>query len=343
MAWSCRPTRTSTKRSRSTRNLLRPYRHRGDNLKRLWDTPEGKDLLKQRAENYREKYEKARSSNLTKTPWQPLNTTAGNTTIPLALNQMRQVDYLRAKEIEAGIVGGYGGYGGGYGINIGGGIKIGGPGYGVAGPGPGGKIVGNPALAVYPEEVVLGEKITLVANPAELIKNMPVQLGANGKPIRRRGAYGKDAPREPIYGVDFYRDVDGDGTLDPGADQYLASDNNGKDGFSTEVSTAGFTPGNQAFFAVGRGEQPAGVPTTFEQAAEALKKAAAKQREIAQQAAAATETGFSTEKAPRTLRLPGRHHRTGGEAGLGSSIWRSRSGQVDGGCHKADDGCGQSP
>ena len=154
---------------------------------------------------------RARSSNLTSTPWQPLNTTAGNV-LP-ALTQMRQVDYLRAREIEeaygGGIDGGYGISGGGLAIGNGG-VKIVNGGLTVVNPGT--TIVGNPPLSVYPEEVVQGQTVTLVANPAELSKAMPVQLGPNGKPIRRKGAYG-NVPREPVYAVDFYRDVDGDGLL----------------------------------------------------------------------------------------------------------------------------------
>ena len=205
-----------------------------------------------------------------KTPWQPLNTTSGNMALD-ALAQMRQVDYDRAREIEAAYGGGIGG--GGVGVSYGGGnVKIVGPGVTVVAPGT--TVVGNPALAVYPEEVTQGQTITLVANPAELQKAMPAQLDDNGRPIRRRrGAYG-DAPKEPVYAVDFYRDVDGDGILNPDADEYLASDNNNKDGFAVEVSTDRFPPGNQAYFAMGRGKQPAGVPATYEQAAEAMKKAA---------------------------------------------------------------------
>jgi len=275
--------------------LASAYRHRGDNVKALWDTPEGKEMLKQRAEKYREKYEKARASNLTKTPWQPLNTTAGNT-LP-ALNQMRQVDYLRAREIEDAYGGGVdGGYGvGGGGVAIGnGGVKIVNGGLTVVNPGT--KIVGNPPLSVYPEEVVQGQTITLVANPAELSKAMPVQLGPDGKPIRRKGAYG-EVPREPVYAVDFYRDVDGDGLLKPEADDYLASDNNGKDGFTAEVSTAGFPPGNQAYFAVGRGKQPDGVPSSYGQAAEAVKNALKTEREIAEASEEASDSGYTVQQA----------------------------------------------
>ncbi len=277
--------------------LASAYRHRGDNMESLWDTPQGKDMIKERSEVYREKYEKARSSNLTKTPWQPLNTTAGNV-LP-ALNQMRQVDYLRAREIEDTYGGGISG--GGYGVSGGGlaiangGVKIVNGGLTVVNPGT--TIVGNPALAVFPEEVVKGQTVTLVANPAELAKAMPVQLGPNGKPLRVKGAYG-DAPREAVYGADFYRDVDGDGLLNPDADEYLASDNNPKDGLTAEVSTAAFPPGNQAYFAVGRGQQPSGVPATYGQAAEAIRKAAATEREIAEKSqAAADSSGYSTEQA----------------------------------------------
>ena len=278
--------------------LASAYRHRGDNVKALWDSPQGKAMLKDRAESYRKKYEKARSANLTNTPWQPLNTTAGNV-LP-ALNQMRQVDYLRAREIEEGY--GIGVGGGGYGVG-GGGLAIGNGGVKIVNGGltvvnPGTTIVGNPPLSVYPEEVVKGQTVTLVANPAELSKAMPVQLGPNGKPIRRKGAYGQGVPREPVYAVDFYRDADGDGLLNADNDQYLASDNNGKDGFTAEVSTASFPPGNQAYFAVGRGQQPEGVPSTYGQAATAVENALKTEREIAKASQAAADgSGYTVEEA----------------------------------------------
>lgn len=271
--------------------LASAYRHRGDNVATLWDTDEGKEMLKQRAERYREKYEKARSSNLTNTPWQPLNTTSGNTRPAVALNQMRQVDYLRAREIEDRYGGGIGVGGGGVSVGYGG-VKIVNGGLNVVNPGT--TIVGNPPLAVYPEKVVQGKTITLVANPSQL--EMPQQLGPDGKPLRPRR--GQAPPREPIYAVDFYRDVDGDGLLNGDADEYLATDNNNKDGFTAEISTGGFPPGNQAFFAVGRGKQPAGVPATFGQAAEAVKKAAETERDIANaSSSAASSSGYTTEQA----------------------------------------------
>lgn len=272
------------------------YRHRGDNVEALWDSPEGKDMLKQRSESYREKYEKARASNLTNTPWQPLNTTSGNVTP--TLGQFRQVDYLRAREIEDRYGGGVGGDGiaiGGGGVSVGyGGVKVVNGGLTVVNPGT--TVVGNPPLSVYPEEVVQGQTITLVANPSQL--EMPVQLGPNGKPIRSRNG----APREPVYTVDFYRDVDGDGLINPDADEYLASDQNSKDGFSVEVSTAAFPPGNQAYFAVGRGKQPSGVPSTYGQAAEAVKNAIETERGIAEKSKAAAEgSGYTTEDAQKML------------------------------------------
>jgi tetratricopeptide (TPR) repeat protein len=274
------------------------YRHRGDNVEALWNSPEGKEMLKQRSEIYREKYEKARASNLTKTPWQPLNTTSGNTTP--TLGQMRQVDYLMAREIEDRYGGGVGGGGGGIaygggGVSVGyGGVKVVNGGLTVVNPGT--TVVGNPPLSVYPEEVVQGQTVTLVANPSQL--EMPVQLGPNGKPIRARNG----APREPVYAVDFYRDVDGDGLINPDADEYLATDPNGKDGFSVEVSTAAFTPGNQAYFAVGRGKQPTGVPSTYGQAAEAVKNAIETERGIAEKSKSASENGgYTTEDAQKLL------------------------------------------
>lgn len=274
------------------------YKNRGENLKDLWKTPQGKEVLREQADKYRKRYELARQSNLDSTPWQPLNTTSGNT-LPSALGQMAQVDFERARQLEAKYGGGVSG---GYGIAVGG-VGIGGPNVKIVGPGTtvvgqGTTVIGNPALAVYPEEVVQGQTVTLVANPAELQKNMPAQLGPNGKPVSRRGAYGKEPPKEPVYGVDFYRDVDGDGLLNPDADQYLASDNNGKDGFSAEVSTAALPPGNQAYFAVGRGKQPDGVPSDFGQAAKAVQNAASTEKEIAQKSEAAKQAGgYSTEQA----------------------------------------------
>ena len=80
-----------------------------------------------------------------------------------------------------------------------------------------------------------GETITLVANASQLMKGMPAEAKPGQKP-------GPNAPKIPLDSVDFYRDVNGDGLFNATDDQFLASDADHSDGFTTEVSTAAFRP-----------------------------------------------------------------------------------------------------
>ncbi len=263
-------------------DLPSAYKHRGENFVALSKTDEGKKIMGNVEEKYRARYDRANKSNLRNTPWQPLNTTAGNV-LPSA-NQMANVDIRYAVELEGIRRRGYGDYGGGgYGYG-GGGVGYGGPGPGYGGPLYGQPGPNDPPLAVYPAVVTQGNTITLVANPAVLSLGMPQAIGANGKPTRSRTAYGygrsrsRAANKQEIESVDFYRDVDKNGLLSPG-DALLATDEDGSDGYSAVVSTSPFTPGNQTYFAVPKGEQP--DPVELKGYADQLEAAAKAQTKIA--------------------------------------------------------------
>jgi hypothetical protein len=57
-----------------------------------------------------------------------------------------------------------------------------------------------------------------------------------------------------VVQVAFYRDVNGNGQLDPD-DQLLATDTDGSDGWAANVSTSGFGSGNQRYFAQATDDQ----------------------------------------------------------------------------------------
>ncbi len=266
------------------------YRNRGDNLKRLAVQKETIPEIEEAREQFGKKHQGAYEWNLDNAAWQPLNHTTGNITRSAGAGMLAKADYERAEEIEReylgrpGHWGGYGrgGYGYGYGGGYGGGPGYGGPGYGPIGPpGP-----GDPPLAVYPPSVYQGETITLVANPATLIKGMPQAVGR--KPVG--SAFQKRRPGVPvnadIESVDFYRDRDGNGQLTPG-DELLATDNDGEDGFSAEVSTAKFPVGKQSYFALPKGAEGTGngkpQNPVLARFANMLEQAARAEREIANQ------------------------------------------------------------
>jgi tetratricopeptide (TPR) repeat protein len=257
------------------------YRHRADNYKALAKTPEGKRIVDTRAESYRKSFSAAKTAQLKDKGWQPLNATTGNISRYAGMSFLARADYDIAARIEAG-------YDlDGYGIHIGGGgIGIGGPGVAVKGY-PGVGVIADAPLTVYPIQVKRGDVITLVANPAAMAAGMPQKLNADGKPIKT--AYGKKGPGKMEVGsVDFYRDADGNGDLDPEVDQYLASDSTMQDGYTAEINTAIMPPGAQNFFAVPNGTEESGM--SAEQVAsliEKLQEAADKERALAKQAAAA--------------------------------------------------------
>ena len=274
--------------------LASAYRHRGENYKALAKTREGATMVDAKVESYRKSHQAARQEQLRDKGWQPLNSTTGNITRYAAISQLAKVDLEMAEEIEQGYYGKWGvgvGGGAGYGVGIGvgkgvgAGVKVVGPGYPV-------KVEGDPALAVYPEKVKQGEIITLVANPAELAKVMPA------KPGEGKSAYGKKGEKMKVASVDFYRDVDGDGELNTETDQYLATDDNGEDGFTAEVSTAKLPPGKQNFFAQPGADETTGL--SEEELASLigmLEKAAADEQGVAQENSAAAEgAGLSGEQ-----------------------------------------------
>ena len=122
----------------------------------------------------------------------------------------------------------------------------------------------DPPLVLYPETVVRGETITLVANPAALAKGLIHKVGPD-EPFSTINVYDPNArlpkklpaPKE-IEQVDFYCDMDKDNKLDAEADKFLGADDDAEDGYMIEVSTAEIPPGHQSFFAVPRGgEAPA--------------------------------------------------------------------------------------
>ncbi len=240
--------------------LASAYKHRGENLSAFYKTPEGKVGLSEELEKFRKKYHAVAGNNRRKTPWQPLNNTTGNVSGAAAVMQLAKLDFDRARELEAyrpgrdwGHDGGHGGCGCGHGPGCG---------CGCPGPGPAPKaIVTDPALQIYPEQIVRGDTITLVANPAALSRGLIHKAGVNEPFPDKVGVYAPNA-RLPKSGVptakdvervDFYRDVDKDNMLDAEMDQLLGSDATADDGYMLEVASDDIPPGNQSFFAVPRG------------------------------------------------------------------------------------------
>jgi tetratricopeptide (TPR) repeat protein len=280
------------------KELPSAYRNRADNLRKIARSPESVPELDEEIERFGRNMHFAYSSNTKKTPWQPLNSTAGPTTPNMVLRHMAKFDLDKARDLElAGYGGGgVGGYGiGGYGVGVGGpGIGIGGPGYGIG--------ILQAGLKIYPEQVVKGEIVTLVADPEELVKGMPSVV----KPGKRGTGNAFDASAgNGIEAVDFYRDANNDGQLNPATDVLLATDEDSSDGFSAEVSTAAFPLGPQNYFAVPKAAEGTGEPTDAEKQAAAqlkmtetlLSKAAKLERNVAKRATtAAAGGGLSAEE-----------------------------------------------
>lgn len=263
------------------------YRNRGENLYKLaLDKSQSVPELDQAIERWQQFMNHAHQGNMKRAPWQPLNATKGDVSRPAVLRQMAKVDFQWADWLdrERGDWGGHGGHGGhGHGCNC---EACSGDGCpycdGCGCPACGG---GKPApgLGVYPPQCMKGETVTLVANASQLMKGMPAEAKPGQKP-------GPNAPKVKLDSVDFYRDVNGDGLFNATDDQFLASDSEHNDGFTTEVSTSAFPPGPQSFFAVPRGGAGSGSGATPEEllsAAEACEKAAQTESGIAQ----ACETG----------------------------------------------------
>ncbi len=261
------------------------YRNRAENAHDFYKTPEGKEIIEEELAKARRKRDAIEKTYLAKFPWQPRHVTKDKSIDTLAINNLVATDRLFAEkyERENGPDWGYGGYGGagGGGIAYGGGVVV--EGNGVVYKG--GTVVVNPALAVYPKKAVVGETITLIANPSELAKGMPQKI--DPKAPRKRGAPAQGTPL-PVKMVDFYRDVNGDAVLQKDQDEYLATDADGSDGFSAEVPTNGYLPGSQNYFAVPKGDGEAegstGGTAQLVLAQNLIKAAADTERNIAQQA-----------------------------------------------------------
>lgn len=278
--------------------LASAYRHRGENYKQLANTSEGKIMVDEKVEKYRQSYQAARREQLRSKGWQPLNSTSGNISRYSAIGMLAKADYELAERIEDGYDIGKCGCGAG-GVGVGGGYGVGiGKGVGVATGVGYGDVKADAPLAVYPAQVVQGETITLVANKSELAKGMPQKLGADGKPIR--SAYGTSAnAKMEIGNVDFYRDVNGNAELDIDEDMKLGTDSDGSDGYSLEVSTAQFPPGPSRYFATPEACETCGLgKEDLTALAKNLDTAAETEKKIAAQAASAGESaGLTAEQA----------------------------------------------
>jgi tetratricopeptide (TPR) repeat protein len=291
------------------------YKHRGDNLPAYSKTSQGKVELDAKLEQFRRTYGAVAAKNRRNTPWQPLNCTTGNVSRSQGIMQLAKQDHERYRELydHGGIDGGVH-YGVNYGVGCGCGTGVG-PGPGPApGPAPPGPLVTDPPLKVYPEEgVKQGETITLVANPAALVKGLAQKIHPKDPfPEKYPNVYSPKArsraPEKPkdIEGVDFYRDVDKDNVLDKEIDQLLATDMKGEDGYTAEVPTSQIPPGTQTFFAVARaGECPcesgadqAPIGQDLLDFAEMLQRAADAEAELAQAAGEASAAeGLGSDEA----------------------------------------------
>ena len=275
------------------------YRNRGENLRRLaLDPKQSVPELDEAIEKWQQYWNYARQGNLKTTPWQPLNATKGDVSRPMALQQMAKFDLEFSERLERDYGGDWGGYSGhgGHGPGCKCAACAGGPGCphcgGVGCAACGG---GSPApgLGVYPPQCMKGEKITLVANPSLLAQGMPGEAKPGDKRTAARG------PKLDVESCDFYRDVDGDGKFNAEADQFLAADAEGKDGFTAEISTDAFPPGPQSYFAVPRGKPGSGAGASPEEllsAAEALDKAAETQKSLAQTCESGKAQGLSADQ-----------------------------------------------
>jgi tetratricopeptide (TPR) repeat protein len=286
--------------------LRSAYKNRGDNLYQLaLDPTQSVPELDAEIEKWQTNWNNARKDNLRNTPWQPLNATKGDVSRPAVLMQMAQYDFKFWQEYpDWGHEGGWGGHGGHGGHGPGCACAVcsgqacphcdgtGCPACGGGKPAPG--------LGVYPPECMKGEKITLVANASKLAEGMPCEAKPGDKKSAKAAAKAAaNAPKIPVDSVDFYRDVDGNGLFAADADQFLAADASGSDGFSVEVSTDAFPPGPQSYFAVPRGKAGSGTgasPEELQAAAQELDKAAEAQKAIAQSCEAGKAQGMSEDQ-----------------------------------------------
>jgi tetratricopeptide (TPR) repeat protein len=280
--------------------LISAYKNRGENLRQLaLDKTRSVPELDEEIERWSQFWNFARQANLRNTPWQPLNSTKGDVSRPMVLQQMANTDFEFARTLEHdygwdyGHDGGHGGHGGhGRGCNCPACSGHACPHCNDRGCAAcnGGKPA--PGLGVYPPQVMKGETITLVANAATLSQGMPTEAKPGQKP-------GPNAPQVAVDSVDFYRDVDGDGNFNATSDQFLGADAEGKDGFSLEVSTAAFPPGPQSYFAVPRGAPGSGTGATPEEmmaAADKLAQAAQTQQGIAEACGQGAAQGLSADE-----------------------------------------------
>lgn len=266
--------------------LASAYRNRADNMEALAKTPEGKAMLDEAKSRLQKKWENMARDNDKVSPWQPLNSTKGPMTANDLAIGLSKRDYKYAEMLawdadrSLGLVGG----GGGVSIGVGGGAGIGvgaGTGYAV-GSGVAG---GQAPLVVYPETVIKGTPVTLIADQRAMQIGMPVKIGANGRPVMSGGKI-KAPTKEGVEAVDFYRDSDGDGNLSTDSDQYLGSDTDSRDGFSIEAPSGSFALGENIFFAIPRGaegtDKKAGPDLST--VADRLERAAKEERTIAAEA-----------------------------------------------------------
>jgi len=270
------------------------YRNRADNAVAYYKSPEGMAGIEEELAKARKKRDAIERVYQAKFPWQPRHTTKDEALNSTAIKNLVATDRLYAERYQEdwdhdnGIDYGYHG-----GVSVGGGAAYGG---GVV-VGQTGAVVLNPGLAVYPLEARVGETITLVANPSELAKGMQI-IGKGARPPE--GAPATPEQIAAVKMVDFYRDVNGNGLLEKDSDQYLASDGNGTDGYSTEVPTGDFTPGAQTYFAVPKGDGTAstgGGSATLILSQSLLAAAAKAERNIADQAGRGASTGLDAPTA----------------------------------------------
>jgi tetratricopeptide (TPR) repeat protein len=286
--------------------LASAYKNRGENLSAFYETSRGKVELSEELEKFRKRYHAVAGDNRRKTPWQPLNNTTGNVS---GVMMMARLDLQRARELEAYRPGwdrgGYGGHGGhGHGCGCGHCGCGHGPGCGCKGPGaPPKPIMTDPPLMLHPEQVVRGETITLVANPAALAKGLIHAVGPNDPFPNKYNVYAPNArlPRnapsaQDIERVDFYFDADKNNAMDEydRENGYLGSDANPADGYMIEVPTDDIPPGNQSFFAVPRGgecpcEEGEGGAAELISLAEMLERAAEQETDLSGTASEAAQ------------------------------------------------------
>jgi tetratricopeptide (TPR) repeat protein len=276
-------------------------KNRGD---ALMDLHKGKNAkLRAYAEKFKEKERKKTSAVHKKYIGdrrliaQPENSTTGD--VFPGLYAMAQADFKAAKRLRYR---GYGINGGGYGIGYGGGGGYGGGvgvGYGV-GYGKGKGIAADQGVMVFPEQAPQGTELTLVANAKQLSNGMPYKID----PETGRRAKGKKGQRygtkEDIEGVEFYRDVNGNGKLD-GDDLKIGEDTDGETNgqYTAKVSSDLFPVGTQSYFAVPKGAEGTDKKAYKSKASDEDKKAKAQGKPAAGQ-------GEITPGSPAVAKAPGK-------------------------------------